>query len=68
MEKERRCLRCDRPFVSTGPGNRICGRCKDRDSQTIMQPISDSARRKLRDKVNSKIGNDAWSSYMDMPT
>lgn len=25
--KERTCLKCNRPFKSWGPGNRICKRC-----------------------------------------
>lgn len=25
----RRCLRCERDFLSFGPGNRICGPCKE---------------------------------------
>jgi hypothetical protein len=27
-QRERRCLSCDRPFASTGSGNRICRKCK----------------------------------------
>ena len=26
--KRRNCLRCDKPFDSTGSGNRICTKCK----------------------------------------
>lgn len=26
-QKERRCLRCEKQFRSTGPGNRICPHC-----------------------------------------
>ena len=29
--KKRDCLRCSRPFFSTGPGNRVCDACKDTD-------------------------------------
>jgi hypothetical protein len=29
---ERRCLSCGGQFASTGPGNRICRKCKDRDT------------------------------------
>ena len=29
---ERRCLSCGHPFASTGPANRICRKCKDRDT------------------------------------
>jgi hypothetical protein len=25
--KKRTCLKCDKPFVSWGPGNRRCGNC-----------------------------------------
>ena len=27
--KKRRCLRCRRLFESSGPGNRLCRRCRD---------------------------------------
>lgn len=27
--RPRVCLKCDNPFPSAGPGNRICGRCDD---------------------------------------
>ena len=30
--KERRCLSCSSDFLSAGPGNRICMRCKDLDA------------------------------------
>jgi hypothetical protein len=30
--KPRRCLSCDETFISRGPGNRICGRCKSLES------------------------------------
>lgn len=26
--RSRKCLKCDRMFLSRGPGNRICQRCK----------------------------------------
>ena len=29
----RLCLSCDRPFKSRGPGNRICGRCRERNAE-----------------------------------
>jgi hypothetical protein len=28
LRKERMCLKCDQPFASKCPGNRICGKCK----------------------------------------
>jgi hypothetical protein len=31
-QRECRCLSCDRPFASTGSGNRICRKCKQLDS------------------------------------
>jgi hypothetical protein len=31
QQGERRCLSCRRPFASTGPGNRICRKCKHQD-------------------------------------
>jgi ribosomal protein S27AE len=27
--KNRKCLSCSNSFMSDGPGNRICGRCKE---------------------------------------
>lgn len=27
-EKERKCLNCNRPFVSHGPNNRLCATCR----------------------------------------
>jgi hypothetical protein len=32
QQGERRCLSCRRPFASTGPGNRICRKCKHLDA------------------------------------
>jgi hypothetical protein len=32
QQRERRCLSCGGQFASTGPGNRICRKCKDRDT------------------------------------
>lgn len=32
--KKRVCLRCDREFHSTGPGNRLCPRCL-RDTENV---------------------------------
>lgn len=32
QRKERRCLSCERDFLSTGPGNRICDRCRQLDA------------------------------------
>jgi hypothetical protein len=29
----RLCLSCDRPFKSRGAGNRICGRCRERNAE-----------------------------------
>jgi len=34
QKKGRRCLSCSRSFASTGPGNRICRKCKDLDGWT----------------------------------
>jgi hypothetical protein len=31
MRKPRSCLSCGGTFASFGPGNRICGTCKDRE-------------------------------------
>ena len=30
-EQERACLRCRKPFMSYGPGNRLCADCRTRD-------------------------------------
>ena len=32
--KQRKCLSCSKSFKSTGPGNRICVRCKGLDAFT----------------------------------
>lgn len=32
VAKRRQCLHCGRPFDSHGPGNRICGLCKDTET------------------------------------
>jgi len=32
QQGERRCLSCSRPFASTGPGNRVCRKCKHQDA------------------------------------
>lgn len=29
--RERPCLRCRRPFMSEGPGNRLCSECRGRN-------------------------------------
>jgi hypothetical protein len=29
MRKQRKCLNCQEQFSSHGPGNRVCGPCKD---------------------------------------
>ena len=31
QKKIRPCIQCRKPFSSTGPGNRICQKCKARD-------------------------------------
>lgn len=33
-QKHRRCLSCSKDFKSTGPGNRVCGRCKSTETFT----------------------------------
>lgn len=38
--KQRRCLSCERQFFSTGPGNRICGGCKQLESWTSPSDYS----------------------------
>jgi hypothetical protein len=30
---ERKCLKCDKMFDSSGPGNRICGICQDKNNK-----------------------------------
>jgi len=32
--KKRKCLACSKEFMSGGPGNRICKRCKDYQDST----------------------------------
>jgi hypothetical protein len=38
-KRPRRCLSCDRQFASTGPGNRICCKCKDLESWSGSHPV-----------------------------
>lgn len=39
VEKKRRlCLRCDHPFLSRGPGNRLCGDCNKVNATEYMPP------------------------------
>lgn len=33
-KKQRKCLSCNKGFVSAGPGNRICTRCKGTETFT----------------------------------
>lgn len=40
MQKTRRCLACSDDFASTGPGNRICGRCKSLEAWTSPDEFS----------------------------
>lgn len=41
-QKQRRCLSCSKDFKSTGPNNRICGRCRSLEIFT-SSPSSFSA-------------------------
>jgi hypothetical protein len=34
MQKSRKCLSCSSSFASSGPGNRICPRCKSSEAFT----------------------------------
>ena len=34
-DKQRQCLRCNKMFGSTGPGNRICGKCNSANAQFV---------------------------------
>lgn len=43
MRQTRRCLSCDGQFPSTGPGNRICGDCKQLDAWTSPAEFSIAA-------------------------
>lgn len=36
--KQRVCLKCDQPFRSFGPGNRICSRCRRVNRRLLMRP------------------------------
>ena len=49
------CLGCDRPFRSTGPGNRFCGRCRGGNAEddvtpTYHMPRDDDGRELLLDE------------------
>ena len=32
---ERKCMTCGTPFISTGPGHRMCGRCRRGDGPLL---------------------------------
>jgi hypothetical protein len=34
---KRKCLKCDKPFQSTGSGNRVCGPCNSLNNQTFAK-------------------------------
>jgi len=36
--KTRVCLKCSRTFSSSGPGNRICGKCRTSDTSRAKLP------------------------------
>ena len=39
--KPRRCLKCQKDFLSEGPGNRICGGCRQRHRR-LYEGVSES--------------------------
>jgi len=45
QRKKRTCLKCNRPFDSAGPGNRICRRCQQINDRL---PISETQLQKQR--------------------
>ena len=53
--KDRTCLRCDATFLSWGPGNRICGPCREKEDD----PQRNRALRGLRAKRVYELGRPA---------
>ena len=45
-KKQRTCLKCSRPFNSTGPGNRICKRCQQLNAR--LPPFTEAQMQKQR--------------------
>jgi hypothetical protein len=41
---ERKCLGCQEPFLSKGPGNRICPRCESKQHNLSVRESSPGAR------------------------
>lgn len=37
-QKKRKCLKCDKLFLSRGVGNRICARCASRNARIKITP------------------------------
>lgn len=35
----RKCLKCDKQFLSEGPANRLCGRCNDDNRKHAAQRV-----------------------------
>ena len=52
VRKARICLKCNRKFISEGPGNRICPRCK-----------GNGTNRPARDPVRIVHPEPEWSFY-----
>lgn len=52
-ERTRNCLRCDRPFQSSGPSNRLCGPCRKLNEKLLDRedtPVHQLRRLRLRFK------------------
>lgn len=48
-QTKRTCLRCQKVFVSTGPGNRICQKCHRVSNEYVKDTVSAGAvRRKVK--------------------
>ena len=50
--KQRTCLKCSKPFDSTGPGNRICRRC-----QSVNNRFADKGELQLNKQRGEKRRN-----------
>ena len=60
MEKERKCLRCSKMFLSMWNGNRICQKCKGSHATSMAPSVPAGARETLVKRVRERIGDESW--------
>lgn len=56
MKKERVCLKCQKIFLSTGVGNRICNRCSKTTCSSVASPMSKAVRANFIERARKKDG------------